>query len=207
MLLQILLFLRFGLLRLARRHGVQALLVVLTFAGSGVALAYEHPEANPLARSHAETYPLRGKVVRVIDGDTFTLLSDGREVRVRMASIDAPETSKGSKRPGQPMGRVSTKALANLIAGKTLALVCYEKDHYGRDVCDVPLPDGTTASERQVESGMAWANMEGRGKFMRDPKLPRLEEKARQARLGLWRDPDPVKPWAWRYDCWRKGRC
>ncbi|HWK62529.1 MAG TPA: thermonuclease family protein [Eoetvoesiella sp.] len=185
------------------RLGLAALALVL--AGQGAALAYEHPAAGG-ERSHI-AFHLRGRVVHVADGDTFTIMVDGRQQRVRMASIDAPETGKGRERPGQPMGQASKKALADLIAGKTLALDCYEKDQYGRNVCNVPLADGSTANQRQVAAGMAWANMEGRGKFMRDPSLPGLEQKAREARLGLWRDPDPVKPWAWRYGCWKKGRC
>ncbi len=181
--------------------------LVLALAGQGAAQAYEHPaDASGGERNHI-AFHLRGKVVHVADGDTFTIMVDGRQQRVRMASIDAPETGKSRERPGQPMGQASKKALAELIAGKTLALDCYEKDQYGRNVCDVPLADGGTASQRQVAAGMAWANMEGRGKFMRDPSLPGLEQKAREARLGLWRDAHPVKPWAWRYDCWKKGRC
>jgi endonuclease YncB( thermonuclease family) len=49
--------------------------------------------------------------------------------------------------------------------------------------------------------------MEGRGKYMRDPALPALEEQARRARLGLWREANPVQPWVWRYQCWKKSKC
>lgn len=206
-LLQILVSRLFARLPKKFRGPVQIGLAALVLAGLGVASAYEG-QAPESAGQHAEGhYQLQGRVVHVADGDTFTLMVGGRQEKIRMASIDAPETTKNRERPGQPMAQVSKDALAELVAGKTLALDCYEKDRYGRNVCDVPLADGTTANQRQVAAGMAWANMEGRGKFMRDPSLPGLEQKARQARLGLWRDADPIKPWAWRYDCWQKGKC
>jgi endonuclease YncB( thermonuclease family) len=36
-----------------------------------------------------------------------------------------------------------------------------------------------------------------------DTMLEELEQKAREAKKGLWADPRPVPPWAWRK---RKGR-
>ena len=31
-----------------------------------------------------------------------------------------------------------------------------------------------------------------------DPQIKAIEEEARAARLGLWRDEKPVPPWEWR---------
>ncbi|HEU0231104.1 MAG TPA: thermonuclease family protein [Burkholderiaceae bacterium] len=152
-------------------------------------------------------YTLAGRVVHVADGDTFTLLVDGRRERIRMASIDAPETRKNRERPGQPMAQAAKQALAGLVAGKTLALSCFEHDRYGRNVCDVPLPDGSTANRELVAEGLAWANGEGQGRYMRDRRLPGLEAAAREARKGIWSEPSPVPPWVWRYQCWKHGQC
>lgn len=151
----------------------------------------------------ANTYALSGRVVHVADGDTLTLRVGQAQHRIRLASIDAPETGHGKKRPGQPYGQASRRALADLIAGRTVTLRCYEQDHYGRDVCDVPLTDGRTASQAQVAAGMAWANQQGGGKYMRDAKLPALERQARTRRLGLWQQPGAVPPWEWRWKCWK----
>jgi len=191
--------------RSARRYaGVAAAAIVLAAALWQQGGVMARSDAEPTA---AYEFQLSGKVVQVADGDTFTLLVDRRRERIRMASIDAPETTKDSDRPGQPMAQASRKALAGLIAGRQLTVLCYERDRYERSICDVPLEDGTTANQRQVMGGMAWANMEGRGKFMRDPSLPGFEDKARRARAGLWSQAGQVPPWVWRYQCWKQGQC
>ncbi|MGB6007335.1 thermonuclease family protein [Castellaniella sp.] len=146
---------------------------------------------------------MSGQVVQVADGDTLTLLVGRQRQRVRLASIDAPETGHGRAQPGQPYGQAARKALADLVAGKTLTLRCYEQDQYGRDICDVPLADGRQANRLMVAGGMAWANRQGGGKYLRDAGLADLERQARQQRLGLWRDPKPVPPWEWRWKCWK----
>lgn len=150
-----------------------------------------------------DTYALTGKVVRVSDGDSLTLLMGRHRHRIRLASIDAPETGSGKKRPAQPYSQASKKFLADMVAGKVLSLRCYEADHYGRHVCDVPLPDGRLASHELVAHGLAWANMQGGGKYLRDPALKGLEQQARERKLGLWQRPGAIAPWDWRWQCWK----
>lgn len=160
---------------------------------------------SALAQSSGQ-YALTGKVVQVSDGDTINLLVDKTQHRIRLASIDAPETSHGSERPGQPFGEASRKNLANYVAGKTLTLTCYEKDHYGRDVCDVPA-NGTTANRLQVQDGMAWANQQAKGKFLRDKTLVGIQGDAQKKKLGLWAEPGAIAPWEWRVVCWQNKKC
>lgn len=156
----------------------------------------------------ASVYTLSGKIVHVADGDTVTLLTnDGQRRRLRLASIDAPELSHGSQQPGQPYGAASGQNLASMVAGRQLMARCYERDQYGRDVCDLPASDGRTASWHQVADGYAWANTVGHGQYLRDHALPMLEAQAREAQRGLWHDARPVQPWKWRYACWREHQC
>ncbi len=150
----------------------------------------------------ADTYALTGRVVGVSDGDTLTLLVGRERERIRLASIDAPETAHGRNRPGQPFGQAARKALAERVAGGTYTFTCYERDRYQRHICDLPLGDGETVSRQMVASGMAWANQQGGGKYMRDPALPGLQDHARARRLGLWAQPGAVAPWEWRWRCW-----
>jgi len=180
--------------------GALFVLTVVSALGLGFAV-------DPIRPVYAAgQYMLSGKIVQVSDGDTVNILVNNETHRIRLASIDAPETAHGSNRPGQPYGEASRKHLADYVAGKTLTLICFEKDQYGRDVCDIPVGD-TTANRLQVQYGMAWANQQGGGKYLRDQKLVELEKKAKQAKLGLWVEPHAVAPWVWRHDCWQKQKC
>jgi endonuclease YncB( thermonuclease family) len=160
------------------------------------------------ATSDAEPgYVLSGPVIRVADGDTITVRVGSENHRIRLASIDAPETGSGSKRPGQPYAQASRRFLADRVAGKTVSLQCYELDRYGRDICDVMLDGPYNANQLLVKEGMAWAYRQGNDRFLRDPSLIELEQDARENKRGLWAEPNPIEPWVWRIECWRQGRC
>lgn len=184
---------------------IRRLVVLVLLAGAAwfSAGTLSFGPSSAIGGSPHGTYPLAGRVVHVADGDTLTVLAGGRQERVRLASIDAPETSHGGQRPGQPYGQAAKRALSDLVAGRSLQLRCYEHDQYGRNVCDVPLPDGRVANRVMVAGGMAWANEQGGGKYLRDPEIRRLEKQARQAGLGLWQRPGAVAPWEWRWKCWK----
>ena len=69
-----------------------------------------------------------GKVVKVADGDTLTIVdSKGFKYRIRLAGIDAPEQD-------QPYGKKSTKNLRWLIFNKEVTAKYSKHDRYGRIV-------------------------------------------------------------------------
>ena len=68
------------------------------------------------------------RVTRVIDGDTFETSS--RKHSVRLANVDAPE--KGTKGAA-----AATRALKNLIEGKTVSVDTVARDKYRRSVANV----------------------------------------------------------------------
>jgi len=174
---------------------------------AGLWAADKMPDAFvSVAQASGSSYKLTGKVVRVSDGDTVNLLVENKQERIRLASIDAPETAHGSSQPGQPFGEASRKNLAHYVAGKIVTVVCFEKDRYERHICDIPV-DGTTANRLQVEQGMAWANQQAKGKYLRDRSLLELEKNARQKRIGLWSESGAIAPWEWRVECWKNKKC
>ena len=85
----------------------RAIALALAIALVALASMYfegDSPAIRPATAAPAKTgtYELTGKVVQVSDGDTVNILIDRQTHRIRLASIDAPETAHGSARPGQP---------------------------------------------------------------------------------------------------------
>lgn len=147
------------------------------------------------------TEQFQARVVNVADGDTITALdANNRQVKVRLANIDAPETGHGRCRPGQPFSDRSKQHLSNLVKGKVVTLVCTDTDRYGRSICDVVV-DGTTASRSLAQAGMAWANR-ANPRYLRDNGVAQAEQNAIQQRAGLWADRQQIPPWEWRKAAW-----
>jgi endonuclease YncB( thermonuclease family) len=84
-----------------------------------------------LACAVPSKHVLMGKVVKITDGDTVTILTrDRKEERIRLWGIDTPE-----QRGGQPFWRASRNQLASLV--RTLGW--FASDHIPVD-CSVSLP-------------------------------------------------------------------
>lgn len=76
----------------------------------------------------AQTY--QGKVVKVTDGDSIYIIHEGKELRIRLAEIDALER-------GQPFWKKSRQALVDYVAGKEVEIVEVDIDCYKRIVGQV----------------------------------------------------------------------
>lgn len=129
---------------------------------------------------------IHGQVVNVANGDTLTVVIDYKQVRVRLAEIDAPENK-------QPFGSRSKKSLSDLCFWIDAELTLKGKDQYGRKVARVSC-NGVDANAEQVKRGMAWVFDE----HAKDPGLYKLQDEARSAKRGLWSDKSPIPPWQWR---------
>jgi micrococcal nuclease len=162
------------------------------------------------APAWSATFDVEGRVVFVDDGDTVVILTaDHKQLKIRMASIDAPEGNHENHqagRIGQPYAANATQHLAELIKGRTVQAHCYELDRYSRSVCDLAV-DGRSVNQEMVRAGWAWANMSANGRYLRDKSLLTLEAKARADHAGLWAGRNPVEPWAWRDVCWKLAQC
>lgn len=129
-----------------------------------------------------------GLVVGVADGDTITVLHEDRQERVRLNGIDAPE-----KR--QAFGRRAKRFTSDLSFGRTVTVREHGRDKYGRVIGDVVLPDARVLNEELVRAGLAWWYC----RHSHDMRLAELEREAREARRGLWAEPDPMAPWDFRH--------
>ena len=106
------------------------------------------------------------------------------------AGIDCPE-----KR--QAFGNRAKQFAPALVFGKTVTVSVLDVDRYGRTVGEVILPDGRVLNHELVRAGLAWWY---RKYAPDDDTLKQLEAEARQAKRGLWVEPNPMPPWAWRTD-------
>lgn len=145
-----------------------------------------------MAALPSQAATLTGRVVKVSDGDTITVLEGTTQHKIRLMGIDAPEKA-------QPFGNRSKQALANNIAGKTVEVEYNKKDRYQRIIGKVTYM-GYDINLRQIELGMAWhykqyereQDVEDRSKYAHAEYL------AQRDKVGLWSQGQAMAPWEWR---------
>lgn len=134
------------------------------------------------------------KVIGISDGDTITVLTESNtQLKVRLASIDAPERS-------QDFGMKSRQYLANQIFGKTITIKTRGLDKYQRTFGIIFLED-QDINELMINHGYAWfyrryINAQPQEEYFR---YDAAEESAKSQKLGLWEAPNPIPPWEYRH--------
>lgn len=129
----------------------------------------------------------QGKVIKVADGDTITVLVNGNtQERVRLENIDAPESS-------QAYGQQARNFLNSQVYGKFVYVKSNKMDLYKRHIGTIYLGN-YNVNQSIVQNGYAWAFRE----YLTDPNYIKYEQYARQNRLGLWKDNNPIYPSNWR---------
>ena len=137
---------------------------------------------------------LSGKVIHVADGDTITILdSSNQHLKIRLSGIDAPEKAKA-------YGQRSKEHLSGLVQGQQVIVETAKKDKYGRHVGHV-LINGQDVNLEQLRAGLAWYYREYERELTPDlqKNYALAEAEAKDARMGLWSDAQPVPPWQWRH--------
>lgn len=130
-----------------------------------------------------------GKVVSIADGDTFTILVQGRnQVKIRLHGIDCPEK-------GQDYGDVARKQLSTLLNlhHDSVRVIWKNKDRYRRTI-GIVYSGKININEVLLQKGLAWHYT----KYDKNPQWSQMEAVARRAKLNLWSRPKPIPPWEWR---------
>ena len=126
-----------------------------------------------------------GKVIRIVDGDTYHLLTeDNQTLKIRMEGIDAPERA-------MPFYKVSKDYLGKLCFGKRVKLKSTSIDQYGRHLGFTYLEDGSELCHEMIKAGLAWHYKH----YNSDVDLANLEIEARKSKKGIWSDKNPMAPW------------
>ena len=139
-----------------------------------------------MALTPALAATLEGRVVKIADGDTLTMIVDGQQEKIRLSDIDTPERK-------QPYGMRAKQALAEMTFGKTISVFTTSRDRYGRVIGHVTA-EGVDINAELVRLGYAWVYR----RYSNDPALLCLEKSARAEKLGLWAESSPIPPWEWR---------
>ncbi len=137
--------------------------------------------------SYLLSLELIGKVVKVSDGDTITILtSDKTQYKIRLNDIDAPEKK-------QAFGNKSKDNLAKYIAGKTVKVEYKTKDKYKR-ILGTIYYNNIDINLKQVKDGFAWVYK----KYSKNQDYYNAEKVSRENKKGLWIDKNPIAPWEFR---------
>lgn len=136
----------------------------------------------------AQQSQFSGKVVRVSDGDTITVLYGTRQIRIRLHGIDCPEM-------GQDFSRRAKQAVSDAVFSKTVTIVDHGTDRYGRTIGEVLTPAGENLNAALVRDGLCWWYERY---APNDHTLRQYEQRAKADRIGLWSQPEPIAPWDWR---------
>jgi endonuclease YncB( thermonuclease family) len=129
--------------------------------------------------------PYVGKILRVIDGDTFVLQTEEGNLKIRMGGIDAPEKD-------QDFGLEAGEFL-NRYINKNVKVIPSGVDRYGRTIGTLYF-DGININLLEVREGYAWHYK----KYSNDQKMANAEELAKKEKKGLWRSLNVIPPWEWR---------
>ena len=122
----------------------------------------------------------------VVDGDTIRAEAKGKEIKIRLVEIDAPEMN-------QPFGAQSRNFLNRLLYEKDVTLISEGEDRYGRTLGKI-YANGESVNTLMIKSGFAWVS----DRYVKDSSLYKYQDQAKAENLGLWRAKDPIAPWVWR---------
>ena len=140
------------------------------------------------AESAPRSFDIEGRVVRVFDGDTVSVLDRrNTQYKIRLFAIDSPEWD-------QPYGKAAKRELTQLVDGKQVGVKIADTDPYGRKVGELWLGD-TKINREMVARGYAWwYQYHGPGEH----DLREAEKAAQAEGRGLWAGDSPMAPWDWR---------
>lgn len=137
----------------------------------------------------AGTDTFKAKVIGVTDGDTIVVLTeDNQQIKIRLEGIDCPESK-------QDFGNRAKQATVELCFGKEVIVQKTGEDVYGRTLAYVFVGD-LCVNKQLLSLGMAWHYKQ----YNKDQELDKLETEAKEKKIGLWSQTNPMAPWDFRHN-------
>jgi endonuclease YncB( thermonuclease family) len=177
--------------------------IILTVIISGCSESLNSIQARIVAsqpppsrnRNSPQYYELKSK--SVYDGDTFRVINPitQEEIKIRLACLDAPEKK-------QELGIASRDYLQSLLNQNPTKLIVTqkEKDRYGRTIAEVFIPTGKGDEEipvngMMIRSGYAYYYAQYSKNCAENAvTYENLELEAQRSRVGVWKNPNSMKP-------------
>lgn len=136
--------------------------------------------------SNETEYENKAIVTNVVDGDTFDIMLNNKEERIRLLLVDTPETKHPTK-PVQPFGPEASQFTKDTLEGKevTVEFDVSERDKYGRLLAYIWI-DGKMFNEMLLEKGLA------RVAYIYAPNTKYVDEfygiqkEAQKKGVGIW---------------------
>ncbi|MBC7934579.1 MAG: thermonuclease family protein [Rhizobacter sp.] len=122
----------------------------------------------------------------VTDGDSYRAFINGKEQKVQLLHVDAPEI-------GQYFGKESKDAVTALMEGRMVELTLHDFDLYNRLVVSIRV-NGMSLDSLLIANG--WAVYDY--KFSGNKQLAGYEAEAKIKGAGLWQCASTIPPWIWR---------
>ena len=176
--------------------------------GSGAAAPSKSPVKIPdvswakpetVVKSTSKVPGEKAVITYVGDGDGASYTdSKGNRINCRIDTFDAPETAKPKQgKPAQAYGEESKNLLQQLILNKEVTVRISQPaqpgKNFDRSLCQIEI-EGKNIDKVMLQEGAAWVYKTFRG----NPELMAAEKSARDAKKGLWADPNAVNPEAFR---------
>lgn len=172
--------------------------ILTTIAAAAIALALQWTNKGQSLSVTDVTTEKTGRMPASVkhchDGDTCRIVTEPGHMwmNVRLAGIDAPETSnRHNKSKGQPMGDEATEYVNGILAGKTVEIEQVDLDAYNRPVV-VIWNNGKNFNITLVENGFAEA-YRGAVKRIDQGAYVQAEAGAKSAKKGIWSLPDTIR--------------
>jgi micrococcal nuclease len=148
----------------------------------------EEIEEHIKQRSENENFSDLYEVVDVVDGDTISVIIEGKIEKLRLIGIDTPETVDPRKSV-QCFGKEASDKAKELLSGKKVFLEKDnsqgERDKYNRLLKYVILEDKTNFNKKMIEEGFAHEYTYNIP-YKYQEEFKRAEKEARENKKGLW---------------------
>lgn len=133
---------------------------------------------------------LQGQVTAIVDGDSFTLVSQKLPVKIRLLAVAVPEGD-------QPYSGIARQHLSDLILNKYVVVRYSALQEF---LVGQVLVGDMDIGAQMIRDGVAWYDKSEErmlGETERQVYAMSMEA-ARNEHRGLWQDATPVAPWDYR---------